>query len=249
MKEGSMKKVLCAFALVAVGALSMASTASASTTTCNGTFTGATLGDVVVPDNGACILIASQVNGNVTVKKKAYFESNATNITGSVTSLFSQTVYIHDASTVGQGVNAFLTHQVFLFDSTVSNRSVNVLGTPAWNNGTVNLCGANVQNGNINVLFSGTDVLVGDPLTVGCAGNKANNATIAANFTDVELVVRGNTIKNELEVSYNKGPAAKFVEANIGTSANSEIECNRNSSPFTATANVFVQKEGQCAGP
>jgi hypothetical protein len=247
-----MKKARRAFALVAVAALSMASTAganSSSSTNCNGTFTGATFGSITVPDNGVCILIASQVNGNVTVKKKAYFESNATNITGSVKSLFSQTVFIHDASTVGQGVNAFLTNQVFLFDSTVSNRSVNVLGTPAWNNGTVNLCGANVQNGNISVLFSGTDIIVGDPLTVGCAGNKANNATIAANFTDVELVVRGNTIKNELGVSYNKGPAAKFVEANVGTSASSEIECKRNSSPFTATANVFVDKEGQCSGP
>jgi hypothetical protein len=247
-----MKKALCAFALVAVAALSMASTASAnssSSTNCNGTFVGATFGNITVPDNGVCILVASQVNGNVTVKKKAYFESNATNITGSVTSLFSETVYIHDNSTVGQGVNAFLTTGVFLFDSTVSNRSVNVLGTPAWNNGDVNICGTNVQNGNINVLFSGTDVLVGDPLTLSCAGNKANSATIAANWTDVELVVRGNTIKNELEVSYNKGPAAKFVEANIGTSTNSEIECKRNSAPFTATANVFAQKEGQCSGP
>lgn len=247
-----MKKALCAFALVAVAALSMASTASAnssSSTNCNGTFTGATFGSITVPDNGVCILIASQVNGNVTVKKKAYFEANATNITGSVTSLSSETVYIHDGSTVGRGVNTLLTRQVFLFDSTVSNRSVKVLGTPAHKQGDVNICGMNVQNGNISVLFSGTDILVGDPLTVGCAGNKANNATIAANWTDVELVVRGNTIKNELEVSYNKGPAGKFVEANVGTSTNSEIECKRNSARFTATANVFAEKEGQCAGP
>jgi hypothetical protein len=244
-----MKRALCAFALVAVAALSMASTASASSTTCNGTFTGATFGNIVVPDNGVCILIASQVNGNVTVKKKAYFESNASNITGSVTSLLSETVYIHDASTVGQGVNAFLTTQVLLFDSTVSNRSVKVLGTPASKQGDVNICGTNVQNGDIKVLFSGTDILVGDPLTVGCAGNSANNATIAANWTDVELVVRGNTIKNELDVSLNRGPAGKFVEANVGTGANSEIECRRNSSPFTATANVFAEKEGQCSGP
>jgi hypothetical protein len=244
-----MKKALCTLAFAAVAALSMASTASASSTTCNGTFAGATFGSIVVPDNGVCILNASQVNGNVTVKKKAYFESNATNITGTVTSFLSQTVYIHDASTVGQGINAFVTNQVLVFGSTVSNRSVNVLGTPASKQGQVNLCGTNVPNGNIRVLFSGTDILVGDPLTLGCAGNNANNATIAANWTDVELVVRGNNIKNELQVSYNRGPAAKFVEANIGTSANSEIECKRNSPRFTATANVFVQKEGQCAGP
>jgi hypothetical protein len=245
-----MKKALCAFAVVASATLSMASTAGASSTTkCNGTFTGATFGNIVVPHKGACILIASQVNGNVTVEKKAYFEASATNITGNVSSLFSQTVFIHDASTVGHGVNAFLTTQVFLFDSTVGNRSVNVLGTPASKSGQVNICGMNVQNGNIRVLFSGTDILVGDPLTVGCAGNKANNATIDANFVDVELVVRGNTIKDELEVSFNRGPAAKSVDANTGTSAGSEIDCKRNQSPFTATANVFVHKEGQCSGP
>jgi hypothetical protein len=244
-----MKKALCAFAVVAVATLSMAGTATARNTNCDGTFTGATFRNIVVPKNGTCILNASTVNGSVTVKKNAYFEANATNITGSVTSLSSQTLFTHDGTTVGRGVNAFRTTQVFLFDGTVSDRSVNVLGTPASKAGVVNICGMNVSNGNLNVLFSGTDILVGDPLTVGCAGNKANNATIAGNFTDVELIVRNNTINKELDVSHNKGPADKFVEANVGTSARSEIECWRNSSPFTATANVFVKKEGQCAGP
>jgi hypothetical protein len=243
-----MKRALCAFAAVAVATLSMAGTASASTANCDGTFTGATFGNVVVPDNGVCILNASTVNGSVTVKRNAYFEANATNITGSVTSLFSQTVFTHDGTTVGRGVNALLTTEVFLFDSTVSDRSVNVIATPASKPGVVNICGVDVSNGDINVLFSGTDILVGDPLTVGCAGNKADNATIAANFVDVELVVRGNTIERELEVSHNRGPARKFVEANVGTGTSSEIECRGNSSPFTAAANVFVRKEGQCAG-
>jgi hypothetical protein len=244
-----MKKALCAFAVVAVATLSLAGTASASNTNCNDTFTGATFRNIVVPENGVCILNASTVNGSVTVKKNAYFEANATNIAGSVTSLSSQTLFTHDGTTVGRGVNALLTTQVFLFDSTVSDRSVNVLGTPASKAGVVNICGMNVSHGDLNVLFSGTDILVGDPLTVGCAGNQANNATIAANFTDVELIVRDNTIKKELEVSHNSGPASKFVQANVGAGTRSEIECRRNSSPFTASANVFVRKEGQCAGP
>lgn len=245
-----MKKALCAFAVVAVASLSTATTASASgSQACNGTFTGVTFNSsLVVPDNGVCILIDSQVNGSVTVKKRAYFEANNTDISGSVLSLFSQTVFLHDGSSVGSGVWTFLTNQVFLFDSSVGG-SVNVHGTPASKAGTVNVCGMNVSNGNINVLFSGTDILVGDPLAAGCAGNSAKNATVAFNWVDVELVVSGNTIQKELEVSYNKGPAAKFVEGNIGTSANSEIECKRNSPPFTAAANVFVEKEGQCAGP
>jgi hypothetical protein len=245
-----MKKALCAFATVAV-LLSMATTASAhrSTTTCNGTFLGATFGSIVVPDNGVCILRASQVNGSVTVKKNAYFEADASNITGSVTSRRSQTVYTHDKTTVGQGVNTSQTVEVFLFDTTVSNRSVKVLGTPASKQGRVNICGTNVSNGNINVLFSGTIILVGDPLTAGCPANSAKNATIASNFVDVGLVVRGNTIEDELEVSYNKGPAGKFVEGNTGTSADSEIECKRNQLPFHAGGNAFAEKEGQCAGP
>jgi hypothetical protein len=242
-----MRKALCAFVVLAAASLAMASNASAASTTCNGTFTGATFGDIVVPDDGACTLAASTVNGNVTVKKKAYFEASATNISGSVTAFFSQTIYVHDASTVGRGINGFLTRQVLAFDSVVTSGSVRAIGTP-FSDGQVNVCGVNVQNGNIDVLFSGSDILVGDPLTVDCAGNiVTGDVNVSANLANVELVVRGNTISHNLDVSFNKGPAGKFVEANTG---GNRLACKGNQSPFTASANPgWTTKTGQCAGP
>jgi hypothetical protein len=248
-----MKKALCAFAVCAVASLSMASSALGHHNsppppfTCNGTFTGATINNnVVVPDNGVCILIASTVNGNVSVKKNAYFEASASTINGSITSFRSTTVYVHDG-TKSKSINAFLTQQVFAFDSTITSGSLTVIGSPI-SNGQINSCGMNVQNGNINVFFSGTDILIGDPLTVGCAGNTVNGeVNVSANYVQVELVVRGNTISDDLALFYNRGPAGKFVEANIG---GDELVCKGNSSPFTAAANVgWQEKKGQCSGP
>jgi hypothetical protein len=241
-----MKKVLSAFAVVALVSLSTVATAGAAASqTCNGTFTGATFDSIVVPNDAVCILVDSQVNGNVTVRRHAYFEANNTDVTGRVISLAADTVFLHDGATVGGSVDALLTDNVFLFDSSVGG-SANVLGTPASRAGRVNVCGMEVA-GDINVLFSGTDILVGDPLTVGCAGNSARNATIAANFVDVELIVRGNTIQRRLEVSLNTGPAEKRVELNMSTSPNSRLDCRLNQAPFAAAANLFAQREGQCA--
>jgi hypothetical protein len=241
-----MKKALSAFAVVAIASLSITATAGASPAqTCNGTFTGVTLDGVVVPNDGVCILVGSQVNGNVTVRARGYFEANNTDISGNVISLLADTVYIHDGSTVGGNVNALLTDNVFLFDSSVGGNT-NVLGTPARRAGRVNVCGMTV-GADINVLFSGTDILVGDPLAMGCGGNSAVDATIAGNFVDVELIVRGNTIQRRLEVSLNKGPAAKRVELNMGAPSNSVLACRLNQLPFTATANLFTRREGQCA--
>jgi hypothetical protein len=240
-----MKRVLFAIAVTAIASLAMTATAAASPAqTCNGTFTGVTLDGVVVPNDGVCILVGSQVNGNVTVRTRGYFEANNTDISGSVVSLLGDTVFLHDGSTVGGSVNALLTQNVFLFDSSVAGNA-NVLGTPASQAGRVNVCGMTVA-GDINVLFSGTDILVGDPMTLGCAGNSANDATIAGNFVDVELIVRGNTIERRLEVSLNKGPADKRVEFNIGGS-NSVLTCKLNQPPFAAAANLFTNRQGQCA--
>jgi hypothetical protein len=250
-----MKKALCAFAVCAVASLAMTSSALANggyhspppPTTCNGTLTGVTINNnVVVPDNGTCILIASTVNGNVSVKKHSYFEANASTINGSITSFRSTTVFVHDG-TKSKSISAFLTQQVFAFDSTITSGSLTVIGSPI-SNGQINSCGMNVQHGNINVFFSGSDILIGDPLTLGCAGNTVNGeVNVSANYVQVELVVRGNTISDDLALFFNRGPAGKFVEANVG---GDELVCKGNSSPFTAAANVgWNQKKGQCSGP
>jgi hypothetical protein len=67
---------------------------------------------------------------------------------------------------------------------------------------------------------------------------------IERNFTDVEFVVRGNTVGDDLEVKRNTGPVEKLVEDNVG---GDELECERNEEPFTAAGNTgWRDKDGQC---
>ena len=63
------------------------------------------------------------------------------------------------------------------------------------------------------------------------------------NDLDVELVIRGNTIFDDLEVIGNAGTAEKFVDANIGGDA---LRCFRNEVPFSATGNTGFDGSGQC---
>jgi hypothetical protein len=239
-----MKRALLAVAVVAM--LAIAPSASASTTSCNGTYTSATFDNVTVPTDGSCTLIASTVNGSVLVGKRAYFEAGATNISGYTTGLFAQTIYLHDGTNAGRSVTGFITRQVLVFDSTVQNGSLSAIGTP-FSDGQVNICGANVS-GDLNVIFSGTDILVGDPLTVDCTGNTiGDDLNISSNKTDSELVIRGNTINDDATVSHNKGISDKNVEGNIG---GDRLSCKGNSSPFAASLNVgWNSKSGQCSGP
>ena len=240
-----MKRALIAVAVLAM--LAIAPTASASSTTsCNDTFVGETFDNVTVPTDGTCTLIASTVNGSVLVGKRAYFEASATNISGYTTGLFAQTVFIHDGSNLGRSLTGFITRQVLMFDSTIQNGSLSAIATP-FSDGQVNLCGNNIS-GDLNVIFSGTDILVGDPLTVDCLGNTVgDDLNISSNKTDSELVVRGNTVGDDATVSHNRGISDKAVEGNIG---GDRLSCKGNSSPFTASLNVgWNSKSGQCSGP
>ena len=66
---------------------------------------------------------------------------------------------------------------------------------------------------------SGTDVLIGDPLAVGCRGNvvKRGDIMVARNFTLVEFVLRGHTIKRgDLEVTNNTGPCRSSCRTTLG---------------------------------
>jgi hypothetical protein len=239
--------------IVLVGAacaalLALASPAAASSTTCNSStpITGAHFsGDLVVPANGECTIIDSTVGDDVKVGKNAYFQSTNSQIADDVEASRALTLFFEKGSTVGGHISASKTAQVFIFDSTV-NGSLEVNGTTEQ----VNICG-NTVDGRIQVKDSGRDILIGDPLTVGCAGNTVLNQhriRVEDNFVDVELVVRGNTVQGgDLEVNDNKGPAGKFVENNQG---GNELECHGNSSPFTAGGNTGWNKtKGQCAIP
>ena len=100
----------------------------------------------------------------------------------------------------------------------------------------------------LKIKRSGRDILVGDPLAVACAGNNVDGAVkVAGNFVDVEFTIRGNTIGEDMGVFGNTGPAAKFVENNVG---GDRLSCFANDPPFTASGNTgWSQTEGQCATP
>jgi hypothetical protein len=231
----------------AVILLAMSSPAAASSTSCNTTLTGAAVsGDLVVPDNGSCTINGSTVGDDVFVGKNAYFEANNSQIADDIEANKSLSIFLHDGTTVGDRVEANQTGKVFLFDSTINGR------IDIWRaTEKVNVCG-NTIGGTVQIQKSGTDILVGDPLAIGCAGNTVQNGksmNIHDNYTDVEFVVRGNTVSGEgdLEIINNKGPAAKFVENNVG---GDELECYGNSQPFTSGGNTgWEEQKGQCALP
>jgi hypothetical protein len=111
----------------------------------------------------------------------------------------------------------------------------------------VQICGNTVRRGNIEVRRSGTDILIGDPLAIGCRGNvvKRGDVKVTRNFSLIEFVLRGNTIKRgDLDVTNNTGPTPKLVQDNIG---GGRITCNRNTL-LTASGNTgWSRKLGQCA--
>jgi hypothetical protein len=211
---------------------------------CDGVFTGVTIKHVVVPRDGACTLTHSTVKGKVRVLKNAYFQATDTSIRKKVVAKRAQTLFIDTDSRVGGGIQASKTIQVFVFNSTVAG-DIDVRRA----SDRVQICGTTVRKGGIDVRRSRTDMLIGDPLAVGCPGNtvKRGDVRIQDNFTDVELVIRGNKItKGNLEVFDNTGPSDKFVQDNTGGRI---LRCADNRSPFTASANAGWQdEEGQCAG-
>jgi hypothetical protein len=241
------KRLLLLSGMILAGVLATASSAQARSDAaeCNGTATGITIrGDLSVPSGGACRLIDSTVRGDVKVRGGAYFQATNTTVRGNVRGKRAQTIFIEGGSAVKRSVEAERTSQVFVFGSTVGD-SIEVLRA----DDRVQVCGVTVQE-DIEVERSGRDILIGDPLTVGCPGNlvKRGNIEVVDNLTDRELVIRGNTIKRgDLEVRRNSGPSAKFVQDNV---AGDVLTCKGNGSPFTASGNTgWKKKFGQCAGP
>jgi hypothetical protein len=239
--------LLGAMALASAGLLATAAPAAARDFKCNGVFAGATVGNVVVPPNGACTLAASSVKGNVSVRRGAYFEAENTRIGGNVQGSSALTVFIHGGSRIGGNVQGDKTPQLFLFDSTVVG---DIQAQDAVSDfGHVQICGMTVVSGNIQIKKMGTDILIGevDPL-VGCAPNTVQNGDVQAeeNFTDVEFVIRGNAIPNgNLQVFKNRGPSEKFVEFNTGGES---LQCKENDSSFVGSPNTgWKQTEGQCS--
>jgi hypothetical protein len=227
----------------------VASAAAQGDFRCNGTFTGRSYDDVIVPRGGSCTLIDSTVADDVKVRKNAYFQANDTAIGGDVYGERAQTVFIDTDSRVSGRVDTYKTIQVFILNSTVI-RGIEVERTSE----VVQICGTTVLKGDIEVERSGTDILIGDPLAVDCAGNSVmrGDVEVERSFTDVEFVIRGNSIrKGDLKVFKNTGPVPKFVTGNTG---GDDLKCRENSSPFLAGPTLpgeqpnqgWDSKRGQC---
>jgi hypothetical protein len=222
--------------------MAIASSAAARDVKCDGVLKNKTYDDVTVQRGDACTLINSTVRGDVRVLRSAYFQSTGTNVRGDVEGNKSQTIFIDTGSKVSGSVEGEVVSQFFVYNSTVGEDI-----EPAGSDAVVQICGNTVRKGNIEVRRSGTDILVGDPLAVGCRGNlvKRGDIDLVKNVTDVEFVVRGNTIKKgDLNVLRNTGSAPKVVENNAG---GNRLSCRMNSL-FSASGNTgWDRMLGQCA--
>lgn len=222
---------------------------------CDGVFKGKTYDSVVVPRNAACTLIDSTVTGDVRALRNSYFQSARTAIRGDVEGNAAQTVFIDAGSRVSGSVEAVAAVQFYVYNSTIGEDI-----EPERTVESVQICGNTVRKGNIEVRRSGpgkniapagragTDILIGDPFTVGCRGNvvKRGDMKVARNFTDIEFVIRGNLIKRgDLQVVGNTGPVAKLIESNKG---GDRLTCRDNGTPLSTVENKgWKQKLGQCA--
>ena len=241
-----MAKWLALSGVVLAGLLAMASPATAAQRPfqCEGTLTGATITrDVVVLPGQACTLVDSIVKRGVRVHQGAYFQATNTDIRRDVIGIGAQTVFIDTGSSL-DSLTAVGTAQVYAFDSAIAG-SIRIVGT----DDTVNVCG-NTVRGDVTVLRSGRDILVGDPLAVDCAGNTVTRGSIlvAGNWTDVELVVSGNVVtKGNLEVFGNEGPSDKVVRHNT-SGRGKQIRCIKNGAPFVGGSNQgWKSYKGDCS--
>ena len=237
-----MKRLIVMSVAVVAGLLWSASPAAAADLECNGTYSG-TFDDVVVPENGVCNLNSSTVTDDVKVKRNGYFEAHDTSVADNVRGKRAQTIYMVD-SNVGGDVKAKKTAQVLLFSMTIDGDVKIKRATDK-----VNVCGVRIVDGDLKVVRSGTDLLIGDPQAVECPGNliEDGDVEISDNWTDVELVVRGNSVpRGDLTVKGNDGPSDKFVQDNTGGRT---LRCKHNEAPFVGTPNAgFNRYKGQCSG-
>ncbi len=210
---------------------------------CNGVFTGKTFRDVEVPANKSCTLIDSRVRDDVEVRSGAYFQSTDTSIADNVQARGALTLFIDSDSTVGGDVLADRTAQVYVFNSKIYG-GIGVLRATE----VVNICGNTVKGDGIGVVRSSTDIIVGDPLALDCAGNTITRGDMLLwdNFTEAELIVRGNNVlRGSMWVLDNDGPSDKFVESNTGGRS---LRCRGNDAPFLGAGNLsWDNYSGQCS--
>ena len=178
------------------------------------------------------------------VKRNGYFEAHDTSVADNVRGKRAQTIYMVD-SNVGGDVKAKKTAQVLLFSMTIDGDVKIKRATDK-----VNVCGVRIVDGDLKVVRSGTDLLIGDPQAVECPGNLIENGDveISDNWTDVELVVRGNSVpRGDLTV---EGERRSLGQVRPGQHGWPDARCKHNEAPFIGTPNSgFNRYKGQCSRP
>lgn len=213
---------------------------------CDGTFTGITVRDVVVGPSDVCLLTNSVIRGDVRVQSNGDFEAGNTSIRGDVEGNQALTIYLYDGSNVGGQLETWDTAQVFAFNSAVGD-GLSVIGSTDQ----VFLCNNTVGRG-IAVLRSGPDILVGDHLDPNCAGNVVEwgNIVVSQNATYVELVVGDNSVMNgSMFVTGNTGtPVFTSGESVLGNQGRGALFCFGNVAPFVGSPNPgWFRYAGQCS--
>ena len=209
---------------------------------CDGVFTGGSYDRVVVPRNGACTLLGTEVREGVVARRSSYFQSTGSSIRGNIKGEDAQTLFVDSGTKVGGDVSGKMTRQVFIFNSAIEG---NVIVRGARQE--VQICGTEVARGDIHVRNSRDEILIGDSGNADCLGNRIarGNVVVEKNKVTDYLFVRGNTIaKGDIRVLNNTGPAEKRVEDNSG---GDDLKCSRNRDPFIAGGNTgWDQLTGQC---
>ena len=199
---------------------------------CSGVLSGMTVRNVTVPASGSCTLRNSRVTGRVTAPAGSYFQATHTQIGGDVVATGAQTLFLDHGTSVQGSVRAGAVAQIFMFASRLQkNLKVDHATDQVF------ICGLTVARGNISVLHSARNIVVGDPGAGACAGNtlRRGNMSILWNTTDVQLVISGNHFpKGNLIVSGNGGPSPKTVRRNSG---GHHIACAANTPQFRASEN------------
>jgi len=214
-------------------------------TECNSGDTPVTVnvpGDLVVPENGVCVITGSTVGGNVFVGRGGYFQSSNSQIAGDVRAKRSNGLFLDVGTTVGDEVEVSNTFTVDVFGSSVGD-DIEVERASVQ----VHICG-NLVGDDIEVESSGPEVQVGDPGQDCGANTVGDDIEIERNDLPAGfgvLAVRGNTVADDLEVNNNRGGGDKFVTDNTG---GDRLVCEGNEDPFTGSPNAgFASSEGQCS--
>jgi hypothetical protein len=224
-----------AVALVLMGL--QAKPAQANDTICTGLVTGAH-DNVVVPDNGFCVLSGALVRGNVLVRTEGTLISQRSTILGNV-----------------QGPQV---RQILLQFQTQVGGDVQIKGA---NPGTLNGFDIGVRVGGdaqleenqgrvfVDAAFVEGDLEVRKNITQGLLEVEFN--TVGGNIKVEDNVIQspssmsvlGNRVTGNLQVFKNTGTGFKQVVSNT---VRENLQCFENAGPFLGGPNFAQKREGQC---